>query len=70
MSAKASYIGQTVMSVLVIMFGLGYGIRCLLSNQIFCAVCFGVMAYVCGYKLLLRASMAELRENNAKKRAK
>ena len=30
--AKAYYIGQVVMSVCVILFGVSYGIRCLVSN--------------------------------------
>lgn len=68
--AKAYYIGQVVMSVFVILFGFSYGIRCLVANQILCAVCFGFMAYVSGYKLMLPASLAELREYNEKRKAK
>lgn len=61
--AKAIYyIGQVLISLCVIIFGCAYGIRCLINGQIFCAVCFGIMAYVSGYLLLFRASVKELRE--------
>lgn len=56
------YIGQVLFSLCVIITGCAYGIRCLISGQIFCAVCFGIMAYVSGYLLLFRASFAELRD--------
>lgn len=59
---KAYLIGQVVFSVMMILFGATYCIRCLLANQIFCAICFAIMGYVSGYMLLFRASMAELRQ--------
>ena len=67
---KIYLIAQVTFSVFVILFGVSYGIRCLVSNQILCAVCFGFMAYVSGYKLMLPASLAELREYNEKRKAK
>lgn len=70
MLAKAFYVGQVIMSVLVILFGVAFGIRSLANGQIFCAICFGVMAYVSGYKLMLRASWSESREYNAKENGK
>lgn len=59
---KIYLIAQLTFSVLVILFGFSYGIRCLVANQIFCALCFAVIGYVSGYRLLFKASMAELRE--------
>lgn len=64
--AKTFYVGQVVFSVLVIIMGAAYGLRCLFSGQLFCAMCFAVMGYVSGYRLLFRASLQELREYNAK----
>lgn len=58
---KIYLIAQVTFSVLVILFGFSYGIRCLVANQIFCALCFAVIGYS-GYRLLFKASMAELRE--------
>lgn len=63
---KVFYIAQVIFSVLVVTMCIGYGIRCLLGNQIFCAVCFSIMGYVCGYRLMFRASMAELHQFNTK----
>lgn len=65
--AKTIYVGQVVFSVLVIIFGAAYGLRCLFSGQLFCAMCFALMGYVSGYRLLFRASVKELREYNAKR---
>lgn len=62
--AKLYLIGQVIFSALVMIFGAAYGMRCLFAGQIFCAVCFGIMGYVSGYRLLFKASMAELREYN------
>ena len=59
---KIYLIAQVAFSVLVILFGVSYGIRCLVANQIFCALGFGMIGYVSGYRLLFKASMAELRE--------
>ena len=64
--ARKFYVGQVVISVLVIMFGVSYTLRCLFAGQIFCAVCFAIGGYVSGYHLLFRASIKELREYNAK----
>lgn len=64
--AKIYYVGQVVFSVLVILFGASYGLRCLFAGQIFCAVCFAIIGYVSGYRLFFRASVKELREHNAK----
>lgn len=64
--ARNFYVGQVVFSVLVIMFGVSYTLRCLFAGQIFCAVCFAIGGYVSGYHLLFRASIKELREYNAK----
>ena len=66
-SEKIFLIGQLIGSVAVILFGVIYGLRCLLAGQVFCAVSFAVFAYVCGYRLLLRASVNELREYNGKR---
>lgn len=63
---KIYLVGQVVFAAAVILFGVVYGLRCLFAGQIFCAVCFALIAYVSGYRLLLRASLQELREFNAK----
>ena len=64
--AKIFYVGQVVFSVLVILFGASYSLRCLFAGQIFCAVCFAIIGYVSGYLMFFRASLKELREHNAK----
>lgn len=68
--AKIFYVGQVVFSVAVITFGFSYCLRCLLNGlteaNIFYAVCFAIIGYVGGYRLLFRASVKELREHNAK----
>ncbi len=61
---KAYLVSQVVFSILVMLFGASYGIRCLVADQIFCAVCFAIIGYVSGYRLLFRASVKELREFN------
>lgn len=65
---KAYLIGQVAFSILVIIFGAAYCLRCLFEGQFFCAVMFFLIAYVSGYLFLLRASVQELREylNNQK----
>lgn len=58
---------QVVFSWYVILFGYGYALRVLLSHydrivdKIFYAVCFCIIGFV-GHKLMLRASLEELRE--------
>lgn len=68
--AKTLLLGQVVASVAVIIFGFSYCLRCLFDGlnrfNIFFAVCFALMGYVCGYLLLYRASVRELRKFNAK----
>lgn len=68
--AKICLVGQFVFSVAVIIFGFSYCLRCLLNGlteaNIFYAVCFAIIGYVSGYRLLLCASLQELREFNAK----
>lgn len=53
---------QVIFSCCVILFGVSYAIRCMIQQTDFIFVAlFGAMAYV-GYKLMLRASLEELRE--------
>ena len=59
---KIYLIAQLTFSFLVILFGVSFRIRCLVAYQIFWALCFAVIGYVSGYRLLFKASMAELRE--------
>lgn len=61
---KIFYIGQVAASVAVILFGVAYCLRSLFAGQFFCALCFFVIGYVGGYRMLLRASLKELREYN------
>lgn len=63
---KAYLVSQVVFSILVMLFGASYGIRCLVADQIFCAMCFAIIGYVSSYRLLFRASVKELREFNQK----
>lgn len=56
------YLGQVIIAVGVIAFGVGYGLRRLFAGQIFCTVCFALMAYVSGYRLLFKASIKEYRQ--------
>lgn len=62
--SKIFYVWQVAFSVIIILFGTGYCLRCLFSGQLFGAVCFAFVAYVAGYRLLFRASVKELRESN------
>lgn len=61
-------VGQVVFSVAVILFGAVCCLRCLFDGQHFCAACFAAMAYVSGYRLLLRGSLDELREFNSQQK--
>ena len=63
---KAYYIWQVIFSVAAIIFGAFYCVRCLLISQVFCALGFAVIAYVCGYRLFLQTALRELRQFNAK----
>lgn len=64
--AKIYLVGQVVFSVGVIILSFSYSLRCLFDDNIICAVCFALIGYVSGYRLLFRASVKELREHNAK----
>lgn len=59
---RAYLIAQVVFSWCVIIFGAAYAVRCMIerTDAIF-VFCFAAIAYV-GYKLMLRASLEELRE--------
>lgn len=59
---RAYLIAQVVISWCVITFGVTYAARCAIerTDAIF-VILFGCIAYV-GYKLMLRASLQELRE--------
>lgn len=61
--AKIYLVGQVVFSVAIIILGIAYGFRYLFADKIFPAACFCVIGYVSGYRLLFKASMAELREH-------
>lgn len=65
--AKIFYAGQVVFSVLVILLGASYSLRCLFAGQIFCALSFAIISYVSGYLMFFRASVKELREHNARR---
>lgn len=59
---------QVVFSVLVILFGVSYAVRCFIENSggvyVFLFVCLAIN----GYALLYRASIKELREAREKYR--
>lgn len=58
---------QVALSVIAMLIGAAYALRCLFAGQIFCAACFAV--HVSGYRLLFKASIDELRKaraNNSK----
>lgn len=57
---------QLVFSAVVITFGMVNGLRCLFAGRIFCALCLVFIGYVCGYRLMFRSSLRELRKANAK----
>ena len=59
---EALLIAQIVASVLMIVFGVGYAIRCAVTQSGAAFVfLFGCIAYV-GYKLMLCSSLKEYRE--------
>lgn len=62
MITKIYLVAQVIFSVLVILFGTANTLRCLIDGQLIVAIIFAAMAYVCGYLLLLNASLKELRE--------
>ena len=62
MNKRAFLIAQIIASVAVIIFGLGYAIRCLIANEICCAAGFALIGYGSGYRYLFKASLKELRE--------
>lgn len=64
--ANIFFVGQLIFSVIVIVAGADYSLRCLLDGQLFCAVCFAIIGYVSGYLMLFRNSLKELRKHNAK----
>ncbi len=59
---------QVVMSVLVILFGVSYAVRCFIENSggvfVFLFMCIAIN----GYALMYRASIKELREFRARNR--
>lgn len=68
--AMAFYKAQVAASWFVILFGVGNALRCVFGHyDIFYIVCFSAIGYV-GYKLMLRASLDELRKaREARKKA-
>lgn len=66
---------QVVMSVLMILFGASYAIRCLVETLkstdgrpgYFCVWLFSIMAYV-GWRLMLKPSVDEIRSARKKKK--
>lgn len=64
MSLKPLLIAQIVLSLIVIIFGASYAIRAFVNGQIFCAALFALLAYLAGYRLLLKTSVAEFKELN------
>lgn len=63
---KIFLVAQVILAVSVVLFGAAYGLHCLFAGNIFCAVCFTLIGYVSGYRLLFLASIKELREYNSK----
>lgn len=54
---------QIIGSVLTILFGVGYSIRCMIEKaDVIFVILFALIGYV-GYKLLLIPSIKELKEN-------
>lgn len=64
--AKIFFIGQLIFSVIVIVAGAVYCLRCMLEDNPFCAVCFAIISYVSGYLMLFRSSVQELQKHNQK----
>ena len=59
---RAYLYAQVIFSVMTIIFGVSYALRCMFERtDVIFVACFGAIAYV-GYKLMLRASLEELRE--------
>lgn len=59
---KTMAAAKVAASAAVIIIGAAYSARCLLGGQAFCAACFAAMAYLSGYRLLLKSSIEEYRK--------
>ena len=60
-----SYI-QLTLAIAVTIFGAAYCLRALLAGQVFCAICFFILGYVSGHRLLLRPTLRQLRHSGKK----
>ena len=63
---KILLLWQLSFSAGLIIFGMVNGLRCLFAGRIFCAFCLVFIGYVCGYRLMFRSSLRELRKANTK----
>ena len=61
MTLKTYIYIQLTLAIAVTIFGCAFCLRALLSGQIFCAICFFLLGYVCGYRLLLLPTLQQLR---------
>lgn len=55
-------IAQMAMAIIIMMFGAALCVRLVNNGQVICSMLFALLAYVCGYRLLLRASLDEWRK--------
>ncbi len=65
---KALLVAQLLLAAAVILTGAAFSLRCLEAGNPFAALCFALMAYIAGYRLLLTASLREWHTFNTSKR--
>lgn len=66
--AKSYFVGQVLLSAYIIFAGCLGCVRHLLRADIPTALLFALLAYLCGYRFLLRASLADLRRYARRRR--
>lgn len=55
-------IAQVAMAIAIMTLGAVQCFRLMCNSQMVCAMMFAILAYACGYRLLLRASLDEWRK--------
>lgn len=55
-------IAQMAMAIIMMIFGATLCVRLMGNGQMACSALFALLTYVCGYRLLLRASLDEWRK--------
>lgn len=60
--AKSYFVGQVLLAAYLIIAGVLGCVRHLVAGHLLTAMLFALLAYLCGYRFLMRASLADLRD--------